>query len=138
MNSVMNKLRLPAVGLISLGALNILASILLLLGRIASLIKGEERVIVNDAERLGYEASMVYFPLVSLISIATAPIIIYGGVQMLSARKYSLALMAAILALMPFSSLCCLLGVPIGIWAIVVLRSPEVKAAFQNSQMPAQ
>jgi hypothetical protein len=138
MNHVTSKLRLPAVGLISLGALNILASIVLILGRLASLIKGEERVIVNDAERLGYEVSMVYFPLVSLISIAAAPIIMYGGVQMLSARKYSVALLAAILALMPFSSLCCVLGVPIGIWAIVVLRNPEVRAAFQNSQMPSQ
>jgi hypothetical protein len=60
------------------------------------------------------------------------------GVQMLSARKYSIALLAAIPALMPFSSLCCVLGVPIGIWAIIVLRNPEVRAAFQNSQMPTQ
>src|ERR1043166_7627166 len=136
MNDVTSKLRLPALGLIILGALNILASIVLILGRLASFIKGEERVIVDVAERLGYEVSAVYFLLVSLISIAAAPIIMYGGVQMLSARKYSVALLAAILALIPFSSLCCVFGTPIGIWAIVVLRKPEVKTAFQTSQMP--
>jgi hypothetical protein len=32
--------------------------------------------------------------------------------------------------MIPCISPCCLLGLPIGIWALVVLLKPEVKAAF--------
>jgi hypothetical protein len=37
---------------------------------------------------------------------------------------------AAILALVPCTSPCCLAGIPAGIWALVVLAKPEVKAGF--------
>lgn len=39
---------------------------------------------------------------------------------------------AAILAMIPCVSPCCLLGLPLGIWALIVLLKPEVKAAFQG------
>ena len=131
MPDVMKKVRSPAVALICFGALNALSGFLLLLGRLANLIKGNDRVIADEAERLGYQTAMIYFPLVSLLSIAAAPLIIIGGVQMLSARRYSLAILAAILAMIPFTSVCCFLGIPIGVWALIVLRNPEVKTAFQ-------
>ncbi|MGH9882007.1 MAG: hypothetical protein ACRD6N_11280, partial [Pyrinomonadaceae bacterium] len=68
--------------------------------------------------------------------LAASPIIIFGGIQMLRARRYSIALVAAILALIPLSSVCCIPGIPIGIWALIVLRQPEVMAAFESYQMP--
>lgn len=136
MPDVLRKLRSPAVALICLGALNVISAVLLLLGRLANLIKGNERVITDEAERLGYQTANIYFPLVSLLSIAAAPVIIVGGVQMLSARRYSLAILAAILAMIPFTSVCCLPGIAIGLWALIVLRNPEVKAAFEASQRP--
>jgi hypothetical protein len=37
---------------------------------------------------------------------------------------------ASILALAPCISPCCLVGLPIGIWALVVLSKPEVKSSF--------
>jgi hypothetical protein len=136
MADVIRKLRSPAVALICLGVLNVMSAVVLLLGRLANLIKGNERVIADEAERLGYQTAMIYFPLVSLLSIGAAPLIIIGGVQMLSARKYSLAILAAILAMIPLTSVCCLPGIGIGLWALIVLRNPEVKAAFQASQNP--
>ena len=42
------------------------------------------------------------------ISIIVAPVIIYGGIQMLKARRYSIAQLAAILAFIPLSSICCI------------------------------
>jgi type IV secretory pathway protease TraF len=107
---------------------------LLILGRIASLVNGPEREFTNDARRVGYLTASIFIPLVSVISIIAAPLIIYGGIQMLKARRYSLALLAAILALIPLSSLCCIPSIPIGIWALIVLRNPEVKAAFESRQ----
>ena len=80
----------------------------------------------------GSAYAIIFFPIVSLISIAASPIIIFGGIQMLRARRYSVALVAAILALIPLTSVCCIPGIPIGIWALIVLRNPEVKAAFES------
>ena len=134
MKDVTRRLRAPGIGLIILGAINVLTALMLILGRLVNLIKGTDRVITDEARRLGYETANIFFPLVSLISLAAAPIIIFGGVQMLRARSYPLALMAAILALIPLSSVCCISGIPLGLWALIVLRQPEVKSFFQNSQ----
>jgi len=55
--------------------------------------------------------------------------VLLGGLQMMRLRSRGLALTGAILAMVPVSPFC-LLGLPFGIWALVVLRKPEVKAAF--------
>jgi len=68
--------------------------------------------------------------LTSLIGIAVAGFIIYGAMLMQKLQKHGMAMAAAIAAMIPCISPCCILGLPIGIWAIVVLVKPEVKAAF--------
>ena len=138
MDVVRNRLQLPASGLIIVGALNALSGFILILGRLASIVQGPERVITDEARRAGYIAASIFFPLVSLISIIAAPVIIYGGIQMLRARRYSIAMLAAVLALIPLSSICCIPGIPVGIWALIVLRDPEVKASFESFQRPTQ
>jgi hypothetical protein len=44
--------------------------------------------------------------------------------------SYGLAMTASIVALIPCISPCCVVGLPIGIWALVILSKPEVKSAF--------
>src|SRR5206468_10462670 len=48
-------------------------------------------------------------------------LIVLGAVQMLRRRMYGLAMTSSILAMINFECLCCLLGVPFGIWSLVVL-----------------
>ena len=132
MNDVRRRLQLPAIGLIVVGALNLLSGVVLILGRLVSIVKGRDPVITDEDRRLGYMFAIIFFPIVSLISIAASPIIIFGGIQMLRARRYSIALWAAVLALIPLTSVCCIPGIPIGIWALIVLRNPEVRAAFES------
>ena len=134
MSEVRRRLQLPATGLIIVGALNVVSGVLLILGRIASLVNGPQREFTDDARRLGYLTASIYIPLVSVISIIVAPVIIYGGIQMLKARRYSVVMLAAVLALIPVSSVCCIPSIPIGIWALVVLRDTQVKAMFESSQ----
>jgi len=57
-------------------------------------------------------------------------LVLYGASRMKKLRSYGWAMTATILALVPCTSPCCLVGLPIGIWALVVLMKPEVKAAF--------
>lgn len=66
----------------------------------------------------------------SLLGLVFAAFILFAGLKMLALRNYQLAFAAAILALLP-CTVCCVLGLPFGIWAIVVLNKPEVKSEFR-------
>jgi len=67
-----------------------------------------------------------------LVHLALAALIIYGALQMKKLVNFKLCLAAAIIALAPCVSPCCLVGLPVGIWALVVMNRPEVKAAFES------
>jgi hypothetical protein len=49
---------------------------------------------------------------------------------MKSLRGYGYAMTGAIVAMLP-CNLCCLLGLPFGIWAIMAMSREEVKRAFR-------
>lgn len=63
------------------------------------------------------------------IGAALDLVILLGGIRMRQVRGYGLALAASICAIIPLNSCCCL-GLPLGIWTLVVLMNPDVKAAF--------
>lgn len=67
----------------------------------------------------------------SILEIVGCGIVIAGSASMLSMRYYPLGFIAAVLTMIPGTSACCLLGLPLGIWTIVVLLRPEVRAAFR-------
>ncbi len=60
---------------------------------------------------------------------------VLGAARMRAAKGRGLALTGSILAMIPCFTSCCLAGLPIGIWAIVVLSNADVKAAFEASSM---
>jgi hypothetical protein len=64
------------------------------------------------------------------IGIVVCLLILFGALRMQKLANYGLALTAAIVAMVPCISPCCLIGLPIGIWALVVLGKPEVKSQF--------
>lgn len=68
--------------------------------------------------------------LLSACSLLVSIVILWGGISMKKLRSYALAMSASILAMIPCFSPCCLVGIPIGIWALVVLSDPSVRAAF--------
>ena len=58
--------------------------------------------------------------------------LIFAATRMLAGSSYSLAFAGAVIAVIPcVGSPCCILGIPFGIWALVVLNDPAVKAAFR-------
>ena len=67
----------------------------------------------------------------NLIPLTIAFVVIFGALRMKNLRSYSLALASAILGMIPCFSPCCLVGLPIGVWAIVVLMDPTVKQSFR-------
>ena len=66
----------------------------------------------------------------AVVSLLLSALIYWGGMQMKALQNYPLVMAASILAIVPCLSPCCLLGLPIGIWALVILLKPEVKSAF--------
>jgi hypothetical protein len=135
MNSVRDKLRRPAIALILVGAINAFLGVLFILSALVAFVKGPAgRLLENEDEKLGYIFGSVFWPTLGLISILASPLVIYGAIQMFRVRRYSMARLAAILALIPVTSVCCISGIPVGIWALIVLSQPEVRAAFANLQ----
>lgn len=60
--------------------------------------------------------------------------IIAGGIMMTQYKIWVFALVACILSCINFGNCCCILGLPVGIWGIVVLSMADVKAAFDANR----
>jgi hypothetical protein len=70
-------------------------------------------------------------PVVYALTGVIAVIILLGAVKLLNLTGVGLPIAASILAMIPCtSSCCCLIGLPAGIWALVVLNRPDVRAAI--------
>ncbi len=66
----------------------------------------------------------------SFVGIVVAALVIFASLKMKELKHWGLAFTASILAMIPCISPCCIIGLPIGIWCLVVLTKPEVKNAF--------
>jgi hypothetical protein len=67
-----------------------------------------------------------------VLGIVLYSLTILGALKMKNCQSYGLAMTGSITAMLPCGGLgCCILGLPFGIWAIVVLMNSEVKAAFR-------
>jgi hypothetical protein len=67
----------------------------------------------------------------AIVEIAVAAFIIFAALKMRELKQWELSLAASIVAMIPCISPCCIIGLPIGIWALVILLRPEVKEAFR-------
>ena len=61
---------------------------------------------------------------------ALSVLIILGAIGMIRGRRHGLAITAAVLSMVPCTNPCWLLGLPFGIWAMIVLCDKDVKASF--------
>jgi hypothetical protein len=71
-------------------------------------------------------------PLAGLINLVIAALngfVLFGAIKLLRLQNFGLVMAAVIVAMLPCQC-CCLLGLPFGIWALVVLNKPEVKSQF--------
>lgn len=130
----LQKLRAPAIGLIIAGSLNGITGLLAILSGLFRLtgIAGKETLPSDQAERMGFMVGTIVPYMIAFLRLVLAPVIIYGAVQMMRGKKPGLAKIAAILAIIPVTSCCFLIGIPMGIWGLVVLAKPEVKAIFSG------
>lgn len=67
----------------------------------------------------------------AVIGLIFGIVIIFGAIRMLSLKSWGLGLTAAIMSMIPCFQGCCLLSIPAGIYALVILCDPQVKASFK-------
>ena len=66
-----------------------------------------------------------------LFGMLLSAVVFVGGLQMRMLKMYPLALAACIIAMLPcYGWCCCIVGMPVGIWGLVLLLKPEIKNAF--------
>jgi hypothetical protein len=68
----------------------------------------------------------------SLVGLVIAGFIIFAATKMRNLESWGLSAGGAIVAMIPCISPCCLLGLPIGIWCLVILFDESVKEAFSS------
>lgn len=131
----LKRLKIPAVGLIAVGVLNGVWAILNLITYIWFGIAPQVARFPAEYKDSAYILILIGIGFL-VINLITAPFIIYGAVQMIKGRKYGLSKIAAILALIPLLSFGFLIGIPFGIWALILLGKPEIKDAFSQAAEP--
>jgi len=65
---------------------------------------------------------------------ALSLVVLIASIQMMRLGSHGFSVAGSVLAMINIGNCCCLLGLPFGIWSLVVLSKPEVKRAFQAAQ----
>ena len=112
LEAIRHRLKIPAIGLIISGAINIVCCVLLLALEFMSRLPGA-----------------VLFLGISAGTCVVGVFIMHGAGCMLRLRSYGWAVTAGILAVLPLS-FGFMIGMPMGLWALIVLYRSDVQAAF--------
>ena len=71
--------------------------------------------------------------ILALIVLVASIFVIIGGARMMKLQSYGICLAAAIISVIPCIGPCCgIVGIPLGIWALVILNRSEVKQQFDQ------
>lgn len=64
--------------------------------------------------------------------IALSGYVVWGGLQMMKRRHHGACMGAAVVAMLPCTGAgcCCILGIPIAIWVLLVLNRADVRSSF--------
>jgi hypothetical protein len=129
-----DEIRGPAIGLMIVGMINCILGALRIVIYIAFMAFRDSPELKGRPE-FNQMQPFLLFAGAAGIAIAIAGIVVgvivtYGAAKMLKLKRYNFAMASSILSLVPVVTFCCILGVPFGIWSIVVLCKPEVKDAF--------
>ena len=125
------KVNAPAIGLMVTAIIGMLFQLVNILLQILGV--GMGALGGGQVERADQMMSMLSGGLgivFGLIGLAIGAVILFGAMKMRKLESYGLSMAAAILAMIPCLSPCCILGLPLGIWALIVLMKPEVKQSF--------
>jgi hypothetical protein len=120
---VQSRLRIPAIGLMVAGILGVLGHVVNAIMQLA----GTAPAMMQNEQVPAWVGSLGV--VTDLLAIGLSAFVIFGALKMQKLQSWNLCLAASIVAMVPCSCTCCI-GLPLGIWAIILLAKPEVKQAF--------
>jgi len=120
------KIVAPAVGLMIAGLWKLLSAF----NNALFLLPGGSRWLdkIMGEHFFSGRGSLVIFGIV-LFKLVPGLLILFGGYQMLRRQSYAWAVAAAILSIVA----CSLIGLPMGIWALIILLQPDVRETFARA-----
>jgi hypothetical protein len=123
----------PAIGLLVAGGLGICGALLGLLGNLFGV--GMGSLSSMGGGNAAADQYMRYMSggigiVVGICALAMYGFVIWAAMQMKQLRNWNMSVAGSIVAMLPCSC-CCIIGLPIGIWSLIVLMKPEVKSAFR-------
>ena len=124
-----SKVSTPGMLLAITGGLSIAGSLLSLLFNILGFGVGSLAPAGGDERILNMFSGGVGI-VMALLGLVLYSVVVLGALKMRSLESYGLSMAAAIIAMLPCSC-CCVIGLPIGIWSLVVLMDQNVKANFR-------
>jgi hypothetical protein len=83
----------------------------------------------HEADRIMSMMSGTLGVVIGFLMLIVYGVVVYGAIKMRQLQNFALALTASIMVMLPCSC-CCVLGLPVGIWALVVLNDANVKQSF--------
>ncbi len=132
-NELTQKLKIPAIGLIAVGILNILFGLYFLFSAIiVSYSKIDYRNFNTEQEKFIFNIGLYGIIAFGILSLLVAPFIIHGAFKLLRGEKLGMGKTAAVLAMIPATSCSFFLGIPFGFWALRVLSNAKGNAETRN------
>lgn len=92
---------------------------------------GEQADFINQINTISNLTSGPIGVVTNGIVLVVGVLTIYSATRMKKFQGHTMAVVVSALACVPCTSGCCIVGIPIGIWSIVVLMDANVKAAFR-------
>ena len=133
-SSVRSRLKVPAIGLLVAGIVNLLATAVILLmpvlvGGSEGFVEGLEEGFVEGS---GSPAEATFLSIIlALCSFASGIMLMLGAARMFDLQAHGIALLAAVVAILPVA-VGFPISLPFGIWALLVLSRRDVTTAFAD------
>jgi len=122
-NENLQKLKIPAIGLIVVGILNVLIGLFFLFRAIKIAYLGVVfQNFTTEQEKFAFQIGFYGVIILGILSLVVAPIIIYGALEIMRGVKTGAAKLSPILAMIPITSFTFFFGIIFGIWVLILMR----------------
>lgn len=128
----LRRIRPPAFLLLCVGALN-LVFCLAVLGALAlgyKLPTGADPAVIQQAQPVTWTLILTI-----LGAVVSSVLCIWAAWSAFSLRNWGLVAVGAVAATLPLAPACCL-GIPVCLWLLWTINTPEVKQFFTNAERP--
>lgn len=130
--NVLAKVQPPAIAMMVVGGIGILFALWGLLSHLLGFGAASMPNFGGENEQFGRMMALMSGTIglvFNVIGLGTNAFAVWAGLQMKSLKGWQMCMAASIVLMIPCFT-CYLIGIPVGIWALVILMKPEVKAAF--------